>query len=142
MTVEAPTLVPLRKRGEVLGGLEVELPSEGDLHVELSLAIRLSKFNRWFDSVLRENLGSTISLEASREGRPRWKGEQLRGEERAQRSMQLSLLEVRQSEWRRVGGRGRSRKKMILPEQGLGPGRECLPKIPMHQPQSESRRRQ
>ena len=77
MTVEAPTLVPFWKRGEVLGGFEVELPSEGDLHEELSLAIRLSKFNRWFDSVLREALGSTISSEASREKRPRWKGEQL-----------------------------------------------------------------
>ena len=142
MTVKAPTLVPLRKRGEVLGGLEVELPSEGDLHVELSLAIRLSKFNRWFDSVLRENLGSTISLEASREGRPRWKGEQLRGEERAERSMRLSLLKVRQSEWHRAGERGKSRKKMILREQGLVRDRECLPKIPRHQPQSESRRRQ
>jgi len=61
MAVESPALVSLWEGGEVLGGLEVELPSEGDLHVELSLAIRLSKFNRWFDWVLRETLGSTIS---------------------------------------------------------------------------------
>jgi hypothetical protein len=37
--VESPTLVSFREGGEVLGGLEVELPSEGDLHQELSLAI-------------------------------------------------------------------------------------------------------
>jgi len=30
--VEAPALVSLGERGKVLGGFEVEFPSEGDLH--------------------------------------------------------------------------------------------------------------